>query len=64
MENKKIVELLIDDVEGIEAIALVKSPAIEINWKAFNDDNKQHITLARIDKDKKIILNLRINPPL
>lgn len=32
----KVFELLIDDATGVEAVALVDTPAIERNWMAFN----------------------------
>ena len=37
--NLPLFELTIDDNEesGVDFIALVKSPAIELEWQAFND---------------------------
>ena len=43
--NEKIYELKIeedDSVSGIQAISLVDSPAIEINWVAFNKERPTH----------------------
>lgn len=54
MKNTKIIELFLNDDECIDAIALVKYPAIEVDWKAFNS-SKLNITLAKTDIENKII---------
>ncbi len=53
----KIVELVIDELDelnGIEAISVVESPAIEEDFVALK--TQQEIQLAELDKDKKILL--------
>lgn len=47
-------ELVLSDDTGIDAIALVEAPAIEIDFLMFAD-NEVSVTLARIDKEKQII---------
>ena len=50
----RTVELLIDEEQkdfGVEAISLVKFPAIEENFVYFNKDQK--LTLAKVDEDKR-----------
>ena len=37
-ENVKIVELVIDEETGVDAVALVDRPAIEREWLAFNEE--------------------------
>jgi hypothetical protein len=49
----RTVELLIDEEQedfGVEAISLVKFPAIEENFVYFNKEQK--LTLAKIDEDR------------
>ena len=53
----KIVELVIDEMDelnGIEAISVVESPAIEEDFVALK--TQQEIKLAELDKEKKILL--------
>lgn len=55
MEKKlKVKELLIDDETGVEAIALVEMPAIEVDFLKFNNE-KENITFAKTDVEKQII---------
>ena len=55
MEKKlRIKELIIDDETGVEAIALVEMPAIEVDFLKFNKD-KENITFATADTEKHII---------
>lgn len=55
-QNKRmrIKELSIDDETGIDAIALVEMPAVEIDFMYFNN-TKENITLAKVNEDKQII---------
>ena len=59
----RTVELLIDEEQdefGVEAISLVKFPAIEENFVYFNRDPK--LTLAKIDEDKKLLVGPALIP--
>lgn len=59
----RTVELLIDEEQedfGVEAISLVKFPAIEENFVYFNKDQK--LTLARIDEDRKMLIGPALIP--
>ena len=58
----KIVELILDenqDASGIEAISIVKNPAIEEDFIALKSDE---IKLAEISKDKKILMGALLIP--
>jgi hypothetical protein len=64
MAKLDIIELLIDETkleEGIDAISLVESPAIEENFVALS---KQEIYLKTIDEEKRIIIGLALIPDL
>lgn len=64
MAKLDIIELLIDEnkiEEGIDAISLVESPAIEENFIALS---KQEIQLKTIDEEKRIIIGLALIPDL
>ena len=59
----RTVELLIDEEQddfGVEAISLVKFPAIEENFVYFNKDQK--LTLAKIDEDKQLLVGPALIP--
>lgn len=56
------IELFIDDnieENGIEALSLVKFPAIEENWVALN---RHKIEFKAIDEEKRIIIGLALVP--
>jgi|DEB0MinimDraft_6_1074348.scaffolds.fasta_scaffold00094_3 hypothetical protein len=58
-----IVELVIDEeaeVYGIEAISLVEQPAIEADFVAFAEQQKQ--TFAQVDEDERILLGPALIP--
>ena len=58
----KIVELIIDETDelnGIEAISIVESPAIEENFLALKS---QEYNLAEVDGDKKILVGPLLIP--
>lgn len=62
MGKLETIELFINESEkndGIDAISLVKFPAIEENWVALN---KHKIEFKSIDEDKKIIIGLALVP--
>lgn len=62
MAKLETIELFINETEasdGIDAISLVKFPAIEENWVALN---KHKIEFKSIDEDKKIIIGLALVP--
>jgi hypothetical protein len=64
MAKLDVIELLIDETkleEGIDAISLVESPAIEENFIALS---KQEIQLKTIDDEKRIIIGLALIPDL
>jgi hypothetical protein len=66
MANRKLVELLIEedqDAFGVEAISLVKFPAIEENFIFFSKDKKQKaLSLAAIDEDKRTLIGAALIP--
>jgi hypothetical protein len=45
--------------DGIDAISLVKFPAIEENWVALNEHK---VELKTIDEDKRIVIGLALIP--
>jgi hypothetical protein len=45
--------------DGIDAISLVKFPAIEENWVALNEHK---VELKTIDEDKRIVISLALIP--
>jgi hypothetical protein len=47
-------ELFIDNFNNVNAISLVKSPAIEIDFLKFND-TKSNYCFAKVDTDKRIL---------
>ena len=62
MEGLDIVELFIDESreeDGIEAISLVESPAIEENFVALS---KHKVEFKTIDSEKRIIVGLALVP--
>lgn len=59
----RTVELLIDEEQedfGVEAISLVKFPAIEENFVYFNKEQK--LTLAKVDEDKQLLIGPALIP--
>ena len=59
----RTVELLIDEEQedfGVEAISLVKFPAIEENFVYFNKEQK--LTLAKIDEDRQLLIGPALIP--
>tara|TARA_R110001599_G_scaffold34043_1_gene109359 strand:- start:312 stop:1385 length:1074 start_codon:yes stop_codon:yes gene_type:complete len=66
MANRKLVELLIEedgDAFGVEAISLVKFPAIEENFVFFSKDKKQKaLSLAAIDEEKRTLIGAALIP--
>ena len=59
----RTVELLIDEEQddfGVEAISLVKFPAIEENFVYFNKDQK--LTMAKVDEDQKLLIGPALIP--
>ena len=64
MKNTKIVELVIDEDSqelAIDAISLVSAPAIEENWVFFGKE-KNNLTLAKIDEDKRMLVSPALIP--
>lgn len=56
------IELLIDEekeLDGVFAISLVESPAIESNFVALN---KHEVRLKVVDTDKRIVLGIALKP--
>ena len=66
MANRKLVELLIEeggDAFGVEAISLVKFPAIESNFVFFSKDKGQKmLSLAVLDEDKRTLIGAALIP--
>lgn len=65
--KRKLVELTIDDAAeqfGVDAISLVKYPAIESNFIFFSKQNKpsQMVTLGTIQEDKRTIIGPALIP--
>jgi hypothetical protein len=58
----KIVELVLDEMQlanGIDAISIVESPAIESNFIALNS---QKVEFKAVDEDKRILLGPALIP--
>ena len=66
MATRKLIELLIEedgDAFGVEAISLVKFPAIEENFVFFSKDKKQKaLSLAAIDEEKRTLIGAALIP--
>ena len=61
-KKKKLIELIIDetaDVFGVDAISIVKFPAIEENFVFFNND---FLSLAKVDEEKKQLVGAILVP--
>ena len=60
MMSRKLIELVIDEAEGafgVEAISLVKEPAIEVNWVAFNkEQGKSRMVHWQIDEEQRTLI--------
>lgn len=62
MKDLDVIELFIDDEsdsDGIQAISLVESPAIEENFIALS---KHKVEFKSVDEDKRIIIGLALVP--
>ena len=62
MSNFKIVELILDeeqDLNGVDAISVVESPAIEEDFIALKSDE---VKLAEVSSDKKILMGALLVP--
>ena len=60
--EKKLIELIIDETAelfGIEAVSLVKFPAIEENFVFFNQD---FLSLAKLDEEQKQLVGAVLIP--
>jgi len=58
----KIIELILDEEQddiGVDAISIVRSPAIESDFVALKN---QEIKLAEVDKEKKILMGALLIP--
>jgi len=63
--ERKLVELLIleDGNYGVDAVSLVKHPAIESNWIYMSkEDRKQFISLATVDEEKRTVIGAALIP--
>ncbi len=61
-KKKKLIELIIDETAehfGVDAISVVKFPAIEENFVFFNQD---FLSLAKIDEEKKQLVGAVLIP--
>lgn len=64
MADRKLIELLIeegDDLGGVEAISLVKFPAIEENFMYFNRQGRQ-VMLAEVDEEQRTLIGPALIP--
>jgi hypothetical protein len=62
MDKLEVIELFINEDElkdGVEAISLVESPAIEENFVALN---KHKVEFKTIDEEKRIVIGLALVP--
>jgi hypothetical protein len=62
IKTMKIVELVLDEMQlanGIDAISIVESPAIESNFIALNS---QKVEFKAVDEDKRILLGPALIP--
>lgn len=60
----KLIELIIDEtmeLSGIDAVSIVENPAIEENWIALKNEQKEY-HFAEVDKEKKIIMGAMLVP--
>ena len=60
--KKKLIELIIDEtaeIFGVDAISVVKFPAIEENFVFFNND---FLSLAKADEEKKQLIGAILIP--
>jgi hypothetical protein len=58
----KIIELIIDErdeMSGIDAVSVVKNPAIEENFIALN---KHEVELKKVDEEKRILMGAALIP--
>lgn len=67
MPNRKLIELLIDEETenfGVEAISLVKYPAIESNFIYFSKqgDRRAMYAMASVDEDKRTLIGPALIP--
>lgn len=66
--ERKLIELVIDEsvgAFGVEAISLVKEPAIMVNWVAFNKQGRtQAVHLAQMDEEQRTIIAPALIPDL
>ena len=62
MANFEIIELLIDETKneyGINAVSVVRDPAIEENFVALN---KHEVELKEVDTEKRILMGAALIP--
>lgn len=66
MPKKKLIELLIDedaDAFGVEAISLVKHPAIESNFVYFSKQERgEMVSLAKVDEEQRTLIGAALIP--
>lgn len=53
-KGKDVRELVITELLDVQAISLVKMPAIEVNFLTFKE-SKMNITFAKVEKDKQVL---------
>lgn len=66
MDKLPVIELTIDDFEkdGVDWIALVDNPAIQVNWLAFNKDEPFKYRFAIKDEEKRILAGALMIPEM
>jgi len=61
-KKKKLIELIIDetaDMFGVDAVSVVKFPAVEANFVYFNND---FLSLAKVDEEQKQLIGAVLIP--
>ena len=60
-----IVELVIDEMHeslAIDAVSLAEYPAIESDWIFLSKENKNNLSLAKVDEHKRLIIGAALIP--
>ena len=61
----KLIELVIDEenqLNGVDAVSIVSSPATEENWIALKDQKEYKCELVKVDEDKRLLLGVILVP--
>ena len=61
----EIIEMFVDELQedsGVEAVSLVESPAIELDFVALKKQSQKPIQLAEVDSKKRILMGAALVP--